>query len=616
MTRDESVDYIEITLVASTDIHGRYLPWNYALDEADFSGSLTQMSTLLKEIRAENPHTLLLEVGDLIQDNSAGLFKDEDSHPAMIALNEMDYDVWTVGNHEFDYGFESLDKIVAQFDGDFLGGNVYNFDSTAYYPAYTIIERAGVKIAIIGMTSPLVADFNEGKDIFSGKEVRNPVTETKKIVGKLEGKVDALIGLMHMGIKNENNEPDTGVADLVRAVPELDAVFTGHMHSLRNEEINDVLVLQANHYGSHLARLDLTFEEQNGHFELVDKKAKNISVEPYASDQELEELLMPSHEIARTDANMVLGELVGMDLVPKDEIKGIPQVQIQETALTNFFSEVMLHYSDADIVAHQIDTDFARLDKGPIRKKDLAHNYQYVNGEVSVYQLTGKDLKDYMEWSAAYFNQTKTGDVTISFDPERRASKYSSHDIFGGVKYTINLKNAVGHRIENLFYSNGQAVKARDKIKLGMNSYRMEALVSEGGPLDGRNLQALSSSQSEEAFGEIEGRIRNLAARYLKEEMNGVYEAYLNHHWEIIGIERDQPAREAVINLVNSGILTVPSNEEGRTNIASINVLEKVSSEEIRELTVKADVEESLFTDIQTKAKFYLKLDKEIKLMD
>ncbi|TKI80982.1 bifunctional metallophosphatase/5'-nucleotidase, partial [Bacillus wiedmannii] len=93
---------------------------------------------------------------------------------------------------------------------------------------------------------------------------------------------------------------------------------------------------------------------------------------------------------------------------------------------------------------HQIDNDYARLDIGPIKKKDIAYNYQYALGEITVYKITGKDLKDYMEWAAGYFNSSRAGDVTVSFDKTRRASKYSTNDFFGGVKYEIDLTKPYG----------------------------------------------------------------------------------------------------------------------------------------------------------------------------
>ena len=141
----------------------------------------------------------------------------------------------------------------------------------------------------------------------------------------------------------------------------------------------------------------------------------------------------------------------------------------------------MLYYSKADVVAHQIDNDYARLDIGPIKKKDIAYNYQYALGEITVYKISGKDLKDYMEWAAGYFNSSRAGDVTVSFDKTRRASKYSTNDFFGGVKYEIDLTKPYGSRITNLrSIRTNKPIKMSDVMTLGMNAYRMEALQAKG----------------------------------------------------------------------------------------------------------------------------------------
>ena len=80
-------------------------------------------------------------------------------------------------------------------------------------------------------------------------------------------------------------------------------------------------------------------------------------------------------------------------------------------------------------------------------------------GEITVYKISGKDLKDYMEWATGYFNSSRAGDVTVSFDKTRRASKYSTNDFFGGVKYEIDLTKPYGSRITNyaLFVQTNQS---------------------------------------------------------------------------------------------------------------------------------------------------------------
>ena len=618
---ETSNEQVTITLLATSNIHGRYMPWDYAVDAENKSGSMTQLYTLVKEIREENPNTVLVDVGDLIQDNSSELFQDMNPHPAMLALNQMGYEAWTMGNHEFDYGMSKLDEIAKQFKGGVLAGNIYKENGDRYFSPYKIVERQGIKIGIIGMTTPMVVEFKEGTDTFDGIEFTNPTEETKKVIGELEGKVDVIVGVMHMGMDNENGVPNTGVTDIANGNPELAVIFAGHMHKLHGSEfVNDVLIAEPDKYATHLSRVDLIFEKENEGYVLKERKGVPVPIKSKdgilaESDKELEEIFLPFHKIAREDANTIIGELKGLDFVPGNEIDGIPTVQIQETPLTNFFSEVMLYYSNgADVVAHQIDNDKAKLDIGSIKKKDISYNYQYAGGEVTVYKVTGQDLKDYMEWSAGYFNSTKPGDVTVSFDPIRRASKYSTNDIFGGVKYEIDLTQAYGNRITNLRRIDDTPITMDEEIKLGLNAYRMKALIGKGGALEGRIFQQVYSTQQEDAYGEVEGRIRNLAARYIKEVKGGIVEGKINNYWSIVGIDTESFARKDVVELVNSGILEIPKSEDKKyTNIASININEELSRDAITALAEKAGVPSDSLIDITKSGDLYMALNKLIK---
>jgi 2',3'-cyclic-nucleotide 2'-phosphodiesterase / 3'-nucleotidase len=602
----------KITLLGTSDIHGRFYPWDYDLDAANTSGSLTQLYSIVKQVREENPNTILVDIGDMIQGNSAELFNSHELSPAMVAMNEMGYELWTMGNHEFDFGLDVLNKITNQFKGGLLAGNVYKENGDRYFPAHNIIEKAGVKIGFIGMTTPMTAEFKKGSPKIAGIEFRDPVVETKKAIGEIKDQADVMIGIMHMGVDNENGVPNTGVTDIANGNPELAAMFAGHMHKLvKTQEINGVLVTEPDKYGTHISRIDLTFVKQDGKYVLTKKSATAIPVKAAdgtvtKSDVGLQDLLQPYHEAARADANTVIAELKGMNMVPTNEIKGIPSVQIQETPLAAFFNEVMLHYGKTDVVAHQIDNDNARMDVGLIKKKDISYNYQYAGGEVSVYKITGKDLKDYMEWSAGYFNSSKPGDVTISFDPTRRASKYSTNDFFGGITYEIDLTEPYGSRIKNVKKLDGTPINLEDNLTIGMNAYRMDFLVSKSGPMPGRKFEKVWSTQDESAFGDDEGTIRRLAVRYLKEVKNGVYTATQPNNWKIVGVDMTSEAHKDVAFLVNKDILLIPKTADGKyTNVASINVSDPVTQEEINELSTIANVDPTQFVNLKTKGEFY-----------
>lgn len=565
-------DSVIVTILGTSDVHGRFMPWDYATDSEDRSGSLVQISTMVKEIRAENPHTILVDCGDAIQDNSVEQFNQAKVQPMVLAMNQMGYDVWTMGNHEFNFGLDVLQHVTKQFKGKTLCGNVYWQSGKRFMPASTIVTSGGVKVGIIGMDTPMIAEFEKDSDHLNGVVVKNPKDETIKAIKELEGKVDVIIGVLHMGVDNENDHPDTGVTDIANACPQLAAIVAGHMHqNVASKTINGVLISEPYKYGKALTRIDLTFNKVNGKLVLTDKKAQALPVKQAASDEALVQALKPFHEQARAVANEEIGQITGMNMVPADSMPGISEVQINDTPLTHFFNEVQLHYSGADVVSMIISRDNAQQAVGPVRRKDIAFNYQYTGGETTVYEVSGRDLKDYMEWSAAYFNQKQPGDIAPSYNPVRRASKYSTNDIFGGVTYEIDLTEPVGSRIKKLtLKKTGKAIGDGDKIKLGMNSYRMNQLIAQGGALENRHFPQLWSSLQE--FGENDGTIRNMTIRYIRDVKKGKVEVKPVSDWKIAGFDRHSTAYQKAAELLNAGTISLHNSADGKyTNIKSIN---------------------------------------------
>ena len=379
-------DTVTVTILGTSDVHGRFMPWNYATDREDRSGSMVQLSTMIRQIRAENPNTILVDCGDAIQDNSVEQFNTGKAQPMVVAMNRMGYDVWNMGNHEFNFGLDVLRHVTKQFRGQVLCGNVYWDSGKRFMPATAVVKRGGIRIGIIGMDTPMIAEFEKNSDHLKGVVVKNPKDETRKAIAELNGKADVLVGVMHMGVDNENDIPDTGVTDIAAACPELAAIVAGHMHrNVSGKTIHGVLVSEPYKYGQALTRIDLTFQKENGRFVLTDKKAQTLPVGKASSDAGLEKELAPFHEKARAVANEQIGEVTGINMVPEDTMPGISEVQVADTPLTNFFNEVQLYYSGADVVSVIISRDNAQQAVGPIRRKDIAFNYEYTGGETTVY---------------------------------------------------------------------------------------------------------------------------------------------------------------------------------------------------------------------------------------
>lgn len=566
-------DIHQVTILGTSDIHGHFMPWDYAADKLNMQGSLSQIATKVKQIREQDKNVILVDAGDTIQGNFVETFKHEAVDPMMLGFNEMNYDVWVLGNHEFDFGLSVLNRSLTQFKGRALAGNIQRPDGNPFLPAATIIEKNGVKIGIIGMDTPMTQVFAEGTNRLEGMSFTNPTLEVKKVIGQIKNDVDAIVLVAHMGLDNENDIKDTGVSDIANANPEIDAIVAGHMHTkIDKATVNGVIITEPDKYGRVLSRIDFQFEEKDGKYTLVHKDSFTYPIKGVDSDSKMETLYAPYHQRLRENANREIAILDGVDLVPDDEIRGIPQVHIQDTGISALFQEASFFYAPkANVIALQIDNDQAQLDTGPIKAKDIAFNYQYAGGEITIYQMTGKELRTYMEWAAGYFNSVLPGDVTYSFDPKRRASKYSTNDFFAGVTYTIDLTQPAGKRIKDLRFAGGQPIDDTSDIRLGMNSYRMGHLTQKGGSLEGRSFPIIFDSEAE--YGEEEGTIRNLTIRYLTQEKQGRYEGKPMQRWKLDGLQGYESERAIVKALINSGQIDVPSSDDGRySNIASINV--------------------------------------------
>ena len=185
---------MDLQILATSDTHGKFDPWDYAANKADASGSVAQQATAIKQCRTRN--TLVVDAGDTIQANSAELFLNDDLHPMVAAMNAIGYDIWTTGNHEYNYGMDVLKKVMGQQKAKVLTGNVYAPDGTPLADGYTIIKKGTVKIGVIGMVTPNIIRW-DAKNL-EGWKVTNPVDESRKIIDKIKDQVDVLIGVMHI----------------------------------------------------------------------------------------------------------------------------------------------------------------------------------------------------------------------------------------------------------------------------------------------------------------------------------------------------------------------------------------------------------------------------------
>lgn len=532
---------VNIKLLGTSDVHGRIVPWSYGADVEDKSGSYAQIATYVKDVRKNNKNVVLVEVGDAIQDNQVDVFaKDKKyykDHPVPKVLNEMNYDIFVLGNHEFNFGMKALDEILKDIKAKKLTANFYHKkNDKRYIDATTIIEKDGVKLGIIGLSTPMSAKFEEDTGNLKDMKFTSPTEEARTQVEKLKAKgVDAIIAVTHMGIENENNIPDTGMRDVINAVDGIDVVIAGHMHKdVPSETIKNTLITEPHRYGTVVSEVDLTFDiNDKKEVKLVKKESKTVPVKALEADKKIEEIYKPYHEKLRELNNVVIGQTAN-EMVPQETKHGVSAAFSKDTGLSSFINDVEQYYSGADVVTFSFDHQKARMDKGDIKKKDIIFNYRYAGGDVTVYEMTGKQLKEYMEWSANYFDTIQPGDTEYRYNAERKKSKYVTYDIFGGVNYKIDLRNPQGSKIVDLTLADGKPVTDDMKLKVGMNSYRFAQLNGKGGIWEGQKIPVLWESKV--AMGREKGTIQNMMIDYITNVKKGKIDGQSHNRWEIIGL--------------------------------------------------------------------------------
>ncbi|MEP6636700.1 MAG: metallophosphoesterase, partial [Acidobacteriota bacterium] len=284
---------VQVTILGTTDLHGNIYPVDYYTNKPD-NRALAKVATLIKRARKDDPTALLIDSGDTIQGTPLEYYHNKKNNkppdPMMLAMNYLKYDAMTVGNHEYNFGLNVLEKARKEATFPWLSANTYDkgTDKTHYKP-YIVKEVSGVRVGILGLTTPGIPNW-ENIQNYAGLEFHEPVSEARKWVAVLreKEKVDLVVIAMHMGLEedlrtnqiNPGQVPDENRAvAIAQQVPSVDAIFMGHTHrDVPSLYINGVLITQANYWGRHLARADFYLEKQAGRWRVYARAARTIPV--------------------------------------------------------------------------------------------------------------------------------------------------------------------------------------------------------------------------------------------------------------------------------------------------------------------------------------------------
>jgi 2',3'-cyclic-nucleotide 2'-phosphodiesterase (5'-nucleotidase family) len=467
-----------VTILSTTDLHGHILPIDYYTNKADASG-IAKIATLIRQARKDNPNLLLVDSGDTIQGTPLEYYHNRKNNtppdPMMLSMNALHYDAMTVGNHEYNFGLQVLEKARHEANFPWLSANTYKkgTNETAYDP-YIIKEVNGVRIGILGLTTPGIPNW-ENKPNYEGLEFRETVSEAHKWVKVLREKehVDLVVIAMHMGLEedlrtgeiNPSNVPNENAAvKIAREVNGIDVILMGHTHrEVPAVVINGVLLTQADYWGHRLARVDIYLEktEAQGRWHVVAKSARTIPVNDVKPDDEIAKIAEAYDRETQAWLSRVIGES-SAELSAQDS-------RFRDTAIMDLIQRVQLDAGQADVSVAAPFNLQARIPKGPVTVRDIAGLYVYDN-TLYVLEVTGQQLKDALEHSAKYFRAYVPGKPPS--DQVDDAIPAFNFDIAEGVTYDLDISKPVGQRIQNLHF-HGQPLSPTQKLRLAVNNYRV-----------------------------------------------------------------------------------------------------------------------------------------------
>ncbi|MET9733645.1 5'-nucleotidase C-terminal domain-containing protein [Streptomyces sp. NPDC006458] len=498
-----------LTVMGTTDLHGNVFNWDYFKDTGytDAKGNakgLARISTLVNQVREEKGrcNTLLLDAGDTIQGTPLTYYyakvdpitaEGGPVHPMAQAMNAIGYDAVALGNHEFNYGIETLRKFEEQCDFPLLGANAV--DAKTLLPAFPpyfmktfhVKGARPVKVAVLGLTNPGIAIWDkayvQGRLAFPGLE-----EQAAKWVPKLKSMgADVVIVSAHSGSSGTSSYGDqlpyveNAAANVARLVPDIDAILVGHAHveipelKVVNERTGRTVVLsEPLCYAERLTLFDIDLVFRKGRWEVESVAASLRNSNTVADDPKISRLLDDEHAAVVEYVNQVVGTATETLTTVEARYKDAPIIDLITKVQEDVAKAALAGGEYAALPVISQASPFSRTSEipaGQVTIRDLSSLYVYDNTLVAKL-MTGAQVRAYLEYSAQYFAQTAPG---AAVDVEKLTNAAGrpdyNYDYVSGLSYEIDIAQPVGSRIKNLTFD-GAALDDAQKFVFAVNNYR------------------------------------------------------------------------------------------------------------------------------------------------
>lgn len=488
----------DLSIVLTTDMHGAFLPYDFLRQQPD-SNSMANVMTLVRRVRKQNPGgTILLDNGDLIEGTPVMYYYNYEAvrepHLASRVMNYMGYDALTVGNHDLEGG-ESVyyDHLMRDYQMDWLGANAVDIrkDRPMFKP-YTIIERKGLRVAVLGLVTSevprwvpkLACPHIEFESMMASAQYWVPYIEQHE-------RPDLLIGLFHAGsetvecVDNNGQKFLDGSIPVAQQVRGFDLILLGHDHQERNDTIvnnfgDTIAVFQPASHAEMVGLVDVHVDrdavKSNGHLR-AEFKSQSFLTKSFPADPGYLESVKGVTELVNNFLDNPIGAM------PK-ALDGSASL-VGPSNIMDLVHTVQLSVSEADISMASCISDFTDINGGNLTMRQLFAIYKYEN-QVSKIWMSGYDVKRFLEFGyGRQFNQMRSAnDHLLSFvcDKDGQVMK----DRFGpvmltpqynftsaaGINYTVDVSKKIGDRVKILSMADGTPFDMEKRYSVVLSSYQ------------------------------------------------------------------------------------------------------------------------------------------------
>ena len=478
---------IKLKIVQTSDIHGNFFPYDF-INRKAWGGSLARVHAFAEEQRKTfGENLILLDNGDILQGQPSVYYYNfidtVSSHLCADMLNFMRYDAANMGNHDIETGHAVYDRWVKECNFPVLGANIIDTKTgVPYLPPYKIIERDGIKIAVLGLITPAIPAWL-AENLWEGLQFEDMETSARKWVKIIQEKEkpDILIGLFHSGrdaSKNTGKWNENASLTVAQNVPGFHIVLMGHDHrqfcqNVPNCEGNYVMAVNPGSNGNAVSDIDITITK-NGNETSMNIDARLTDMNKYEPSQEFMAHFKKQYDDVDNFVKQKIGTITAsLDTRP---------AYFGSSAFIDFIHTLQLAISGADIsFAAPLSFD-ATIDKGDIYMSDMFNLYKNEN-MLYVMELTGKEIKDYLEYSYSIWTRQMTSpDDSLLLLKDITPEEDKSHAIFAnpsynfdsaaGIIYTVDVTKPQGEKISISSMADGTPFLMDKTYKVAINSYR------------------------------------------------------------------------------------------------------------------------------------------------